>query len=537
LLHIRVVSLKYVYFLKEARVLDGLNTVAPGQRYRIRSRAGAPVTGDPSEGSPVIHHLPRGIIVLCAETAPARDGRTRARISAPAGWLDAELLEPAGPAASLKLDFDVFEKKHLEVAPGDEYGLEFPFTIESLRDFGAAFLTKAFQAAGTISQDNAVAQVVELRRLGITGASENAFLTVAYAKPEPGLEAELFVKFPPADMHFKFGLARMSHGEVAMMRLSRSGILPVPVAKYYFGDYCSATSNYILITGRIAFGVAPIEPAYRKGRDDRVPEVSDHYRVLTGALAKLVAAQKTGALGYDLEQDFPFARAAREFHHIATPEINVDRLIDFISRVAPQLFPAETTTPGFLKRWREDLLFGLSHNDIVTAYLHKNIDYTGLCHPNLNIDNAWFWRDEAGELQVGLLDWGGAGQMSIAQALSGMLMMPDPDIYLALRRDVVDTFVKEYARLGGLKLDADELTLQYKASVFSTALGTIVGIIVPYLQRFSDDEYKTMKTRFDERLLQSEMVSAIIWIDNMLREWTDGTTPGDVCRRIVAEAG
>jgi len=118
-----------------------------------------------------------------------------------------------------------------------------------------------------------------------------------------------------------------------------------------------------------------------------------------------------------------------------------------------------------------------------------------------------------------------------------MLMMPDPDIYLELRRDVVYTFVKEYAEHGGLKLDADKLLLQYKASVFSTALGTIVGIIVPYLQRFSDDEYKTMKTRFDDRLLQSEMVSAIIWIDNMLREWTEGVTPGDACRQIVAEAG
>lgn len=518
-------------------MLDDLKTVVPGQRYRIKSSAGAPVTGDKFATSEVLHHLPQETIVLSAEIALADNGRARVRISSPAGWLDAEHLEPAAPVPSLKLDFDVFEKRHEELAPGDEYGLEFPFTIESLREFGAAFLTKAFRASGAISEDNAVTEVVELRRLGITGASENAFLTVAYAKPEPGLQAELFVKFPPADMHFKFGLARMSHGEVAMMRLSGTGVLPVPVAKYYFGDYCTATSNYILITGRIGFGVAPIEPAYRKGRDDRVPEVRDHYRVLTKALAKLVAAQKTGALGYDLEKDFPFARAAREFHHIATPELNVDQLIDFVSRVAPQLFLAETTTTEFLKRWREDLLFGLSHSHIVTAYLHKDVDYTGLCHPNLNIDNAWFWRDEAGELNVGLLDWGGAGQMSIAQALSGMLMMPDPDIYLELRRDVVYTFVKEYAEHGGLKLDADKLLLQYKASVFSTALGTIVGIIVPYLQRFSDDEYKTMKTRFDDRLLQSEMVSAIIWIDNMLREWTEGVTPGDACRQIVAEAG
>jgi len=293
----------------------------------------------------------------------------------------------------------------------------------------------------------------------------------------------------------------------------------------------------MLITGRIKFGVPPIEPAYRKGRDDVVPDVEDHYRVLTEALAKLVAAHKTGALGYDIETDFPFPRGARNFNPLTDAQVNVDRLIDFVSRVAPHLFPAAATTAEFLKHWREDLLFGLANKDAVIGYLHQDIDYTGLCHPNLNIDNAWFWRDEAGALQVGLLDWGGAGQMSIAQALSGMLMMPDPDIYLRLRREVIETFIAEYATRGGVKLDAAELMFQYKASLYSTAIWIIVNIIVNYLPRFSDAEYATMRNRFDSRLQEGEFASAIIWIDNILREWLDGTTPGEVCRQIVAKAG
>jgi len=495
------------------------------------------VTSGCAPASNIIHHLPQGTIVLSAESVVDDHDGERVRISSPAGWLDAENLEAAGPAASLQLDFGVFAEKHEQPAPGDEYGLIFPFTIEGLRAAGAEFLTAAFRAAGTISPDNEVTEIVELRRLGINGASENAFLTVAYAKPEPELQAELFVKFPPADMHFKFGLSTMPHGEVTMMRLSSANTLPVAMAKYYYGDHAAATSNYILITGRIAFGVDPIEPAYRKGRDDAIPEIDDHYRVLTEALAKLVAAHKTGALGYDMEEHFPFARAARDFHPVQNPEVNIDRLIDFIARVAPQLFVAEATSMEFLKQWREDLLFGLANKDAVIAYLHKNVDYTGLCHPNLNVDNAWFWRDAAGELQVGLLDWGGAGQMSIAQALSGMLMMPNPDIYLRLRRDVIETFISAYAKNGGLKLDLDELLFQYKASLFSTAIWILVGILVNYLPQFSDADYATMKDRYDERLLKSEMVSAIIWIDNILREWLDGMTPGEACRRIVSQAG
>jgi hypothetical protein len=46
-----------------------------------------------------------------------------------------------------------------------------------------------------------------------------------------------------------------------------------------------------------------------------------------------------------------------------------------------------------------------------------------------------------------------------------------------------------------------------------------------------------MKDRFDPRIQESGFASAIIWIDNMLRDWLEPMTPGDACRRIVARAG
>ena len=458
----------------------------------------------------------------------------RVRISSPAGWLAAGDLAPAGPAASLKLDYETFKNCHRNVAPGDHYGLDFPIGVDLLGEFSARFLTEAFRAAGSIAPDNRVTEIMKLEPIVLMGASERAFLTVAYAKPEPGLHTELFVKFPPQDTDYKFGLSVMSHGEVEMARLSGQRTLPMPVAKTYFADYCSATTNYILITERIAYGAAPIEPAYRKGRDHQVEDVAGHYRVLAKALAGLVAAHKTGALGYDLEEIFPFARAARDFHPIATPEANMDRLIDFIGRIAPHLFPAEATAAAFLKQWREDVLFGLAHTDAVSAYLHGQVDYTGLCHPNLNIDNAWYWRDASGALQAGLIDWGGVGQMSIAQAFCGMLMMPDPDMYLELRRDVMAAFIAEYAAKGGLTLDPDELLFQYKAALFSSAIGTIVGVVAGYLPGFPEANYKTMKDRYDPRLQESGLAAAVVWIDVILREWLEDLTPGDACRRIVA---
>jgi hypothetical protein len=510
--------------------------IAPGKRYKVNLPGGAPVSEGLSPSSPTLHHLPQDTIVVCAEVMLLDEHEERLRISSPAGWMSSAALEPAEPCPSLKIDFETLEKRHLEIAPGDHYGLKFPFTLAQILEFGPDFLTAAFRAAGTISKHNRVTEIVALEPLTVQGASENGLLTVAYAQDEPGLEAELFVKCPSNILGYKYYLVGESQGEVEIQRLGNREDFPTHTAKYYYGDYCSYTANFLLITERIRFGVGPIEPAYRKGHDQNVPDAMDHYLVLTKALAGLVAAHKTGAMGIEIERTFPFPRAARNFDTMENPEVRLDQLIDFIANTAPQLFVAGATDPGFLRKWREDVLFGLQHKDSVIAYLHADVDYTGLCHPNLNLDNAWFWRDSSDQLQAGLLDWGSTGQMSIAQALSGMLMMPDSDMYLALVREVIATFTVHYARMGGRQLDPEELSRQYKASLFSVAIYMILTIVVDALGRLSDDEYKSMENRFDKKLQESGLNGAIIWIDNILREWMEDYTPGDACRDIVDRA-
>lgn len=504
-----------------------------GQRYQVGSGLTAAVTSGPEAGAGVLHSLPAGTIVVCAQ-APA--GSRRVRINSPAGWVDAAVLEEAAPAPVLRPDFATFQDRHAQIVPGDAYGLEFPFSLAMLRDFGPDFLTRAFHASGVLGADNRVTAILAMTPIEEKGASENALMTIAYARDEPGIETELFVKMPPADVERKFGLAGMSHGEVQIARLSQQGIVPVETARYYFADYATDTANYILITGKIPFGVAPIEPAFRKGYDFTVPDAVEHYHVLTTALARIVAAHKTGAMGLGIEELFPYARAARDFWPSAGSAARIDRLVDFIGRIAPQLFVREGTDPAFLARWRDDLLFGLAHKDPVIAWLHADPDYTGLCHSNLNIDNAWYWRDPSGALQVGLLDWGGVGQMSIGQALSSMLMMPEPEGYLALVRDTIARFVADYAAAGGQTLSPEVLRFHYKASVFSTAIWIIVDYITDMLFQISEEDYAGMTDRFDDRLTGSGLYSAIIWIDNMLRDWLDDLTPGEACRRIVAGA-
>lgn len=508
-----------------------------GKRYRVRSADGALLKNGPAPESPVLQMLAPGRTIVCAEARQMDSGGWLARISSPAGWLAAEDLEPAPPAASPTLDFETFRSRHREVAPGDHYGLDFPFTMDMLLAFGPSFLTDAFRAAGTISANNAVTRIVELKPLGKFGASDNAFLTVAYRTAEPGLAEKLFVKFPPLEEGLKFALAPMARNEILMHGLFRDRPLPVPMAKYHYAEYSTRTTNYMLVTERIPFGEPPTEPAYTKGWDHLLPDVEGHYAVLVRAQARLAAAHKRGALGDDIEDVFPFAQAARTVTRIDDPEGKVDLLVDFVFRVAPQLFAEPARSHAFMARWREDVLLGLRNQEALIGFLHREVDYVSFCHLNLNPDNAWFWRDGDGQLHAGLLDWGGVGQMSVAQALGGMLMMADPERYLSLSGMALDVFIREYADLGGPLLDRNKLRRQYKAAVYLTSLTTIVDIVANLLPGLPEGDYRTMENRFDDRLLDSGLYAAIAWIDDMLREWSDDLTPGDVCRQIVGLQG
>lgn len=505
-----------------------------GARYPIVQASGAAVTSSLSEAAEVRHMLPRDMIVVCADVARDMAGKARVRISSPAGWVDADSLGPAEPPLAPPISFETFLDRHLMVSPGDFYGLDFPFTFDKLQAFGPQFLTAAFHASGYLPEDNSVTAIVAIAPLNVRGASQSAFLTLSYDKADPALSTELFLKIPTEEPGYKYYQSRGVPGEMEMGRFSMRGTLPVDVPRCCFAEYSSHTMNFILITERVPFGVEPVEPAHRKGYDFKVPAVEDHYAVLARALGRLVSAHKTGEMGHDVERLFPFAAAARNFGHVADVEARIDRLIDFVNRVAPQLFIPQATDPAFLKRWRDDLLFGMIHHDEVVAYLNSDPDYVALCHPNLNVDNAWYWRDETGALQVGLIDWGSAGQISIAQALSGMLMMLDPEKHLFITDLVIATFLEEYDPAPDAKISLEELKLQYKASLYSSAISIILSQIVEILHTsFSEDTYKSMQDRYDERLLNSQLCSCINWIDNLLREWQEPVTPGQACRMII----
>merc|ERR1712232_1183784 len=79
----------------------------------------------------------------------------------------------------------------------------------------------------------------------------------------------------------------------------------------------------------------------------------------------------------------------------------------FVLRLAPQLFPAEVAEATYISQLKGEVRdVGLALNT-VNKYVIAGDNMFLIIHPNLHIDNAFFFHDEEGYQDCGLLDWAG----------------------------------------------------------------------------------------------------------------------------------
>ncbi|MFA7601837.1 MAG: hypothetical protein WCY29_02415 [Novosphingobium sp.] len=369
----------------------------------------------------------------------------------------------------------------MDFAPGDATGIAMPTHPEALRKGGAAFLTQAFRAFGSLPADNAVARIVAIEPCHAGNSGQKLFLTVAYEKPDPALHTGLFVKLSRdfADA-FRDRRRYELEAEVRLAELSRLPAFPVHVAEPYFADFHHESGCGVLITQRIAFGESGIEPLREKCMDHLLANALEHYQATVGALARLAAAQHSGRLSPELERLFPWdAETASADLPIAWDAAQMRAKVAAIGALvagSPQLFPPAVAAPGFVARLERDALAFLRHEAEVRRFLHADPRFVALTHWNTNIDNAWFWRDAAGVLQCGLLDWGMVRQMNLAYGLWGGLSAADGAMLAAHLDALLALFARELAMHGGPALPPDLLALHFDLSVALLGLALMIDL-------------------------------------------------------------
>src|SRR3954451_8038185 len=319
---------------------------------------------------------------------------------------------------------------------GDLLGHDFPVHVEALRAAGPSFLTGAFRATGAMSPDNRVVAITELEPFTGGSTGRKAVLGVTYEHPEPNLPEDLFVKFSrDLDNDLRDRGKRQMESEVRFGLLSQIPDFPVAVPRCLFGDYHRDSGSGVLISERIAFGTNGIEPHLPKARDYEIEDLRGHYDALVSALARLAGSDRAGRFPEDVMVHFEpdRTRAAAGPRATSTPQQVRDRVARYaeFARRYPQLLPASIRSDAFIAQLLTEAPRAVEHADALRSAAQDSArGLFAFCHWNANIDNAWYWRDEHGQLACGLMDWGNVGRMNMVTAISSCLFFAEPQFVI-----------------------------------------------------------------------------------------------------------
>ena len=421
---------------------------------------------------------------------------------------------------------------------GDHLGLDMPAHREALRAAGIDFLTRAFRATGALSADNRVIAITRFEECPGGSTGRKLLMSVTYENPSPAPPTELFVKFSrDFDDAVRDRARDQLEPEVRLALLSRAPGFPIAVPICLFADYHHASGTGILITERIPFGTGALEPLYEKCLDYDMPAPLEHYRALIKALARLAGTHKAGRLDAGVADEFRFdadtAAAAIALRYSAEQlQKRVDRLADFAVR-CPGLLPANITSPTFLRQLATELPRFVEHEQAIKRFLTSANNLVALIHWNANIDNGWFWRDDSGELECGLLDWGGVNQMNVGLALWSALSGAETTLWDDHLDELLELFATEFERCGGPAIAVDALRLH--TLLYAAMMGISWLLDAPRRVETQVAELSGVESRFDPRIKDNEAARTVLqMMTNLLNLWqTHGF--GTLLDRVLIE--
>lgn len=338
---------------------------------------------------------------------------------------------------------------------GDIFGMAMPAHPEALRAAGADFLTEAFHRIGSLPADNAVARVTRFEDCPRGSTGRKVLLSVEYARSDPALHTDLFVKFSRAfDDPLRDNQRYEMECEARFAAVSIDPDFPIDVPACYFSDFHHETGTGIMITQCIPYGEGPNEPHYEKCLDWEMPDALGHYRVIVETNARLSAAHRAGRLPDRIDEYFPFDRDAA----LAADPIRYDaqKLRNRVSRYAefcrnyPQLLPANIRAERFHDTLMRDVPRFLEHETAIKTWLYSRPGSIVFAHWNANVDNAWFWQGGDGARHCGFIDWGRVGRMNVAQALWGTLSGAEVEIWDNHLDELLALYVAQFDPAEGL---------------------------------------------------------------------------------------
>ncbi|CAK9109013.1 Uncharacterized protein SCF082_LOCUS50671 [Durusdinium trenchii] len=426
---------------------------------------------------------------------------------------------------------------HTRVAPGMFYGLHFPWSEEMLLSskFGAEWLTQAMHVAGTLPMDNKVMKVSADPFKITTGNNGGKFLfEVEYLHSSPDLHTRLFAKIPHAmeqatqsdRLSSSVNKQPMEFYELNSSRLLEA-TLPVKIPRYYFADISNETSNWILITESIDFKdpkrldfegktrgapkeqleALEIEGPYDKCMDWCLRgEPKDYYMTLVRCGARMAGLAHKGCFGdsevlgkyFENFAALPFSSFGMKAECSGQPpnqlKTKIDTALSFMADTGKVLFPSFCRTEDFQQKLRNTLMKLNAYAAEMNYWCHADKDYIAFTHNNLNVDNAYFWRNASGELELGVFDWGSMGSRSLGFKMWWWLYCHEFEDLSAN----LDAYL-ECCDFGGPKLQKEVLRMQFILTGLQQMFG-LVSAVGQIYKMCPKKEWATIKDRYDPRV-------------------------------------
>merc|ERR1711862_585064 len=104
---------------------------------------------------------------------------------------------------------------------------------------------------------------------------------------------------------------------------------------------------------------------------------------------------------------------------------------------------------GYIDKFVAEASEMSSYCNEMDFYMYSIPEYFALVHPNAQVDNAFYWKDMAGGVQCGLLDWGGVNLGNIPTCLGNGWMGAEPEVMEEHEDQLVKLFVAEYEKATG----------------------------------------------------------------------------------------
>jgi len=428
-----------------------------------------------------------------------------------------------------KMKMTELKKEAPKMLPGEMYRVEIPPTLGELEEMGAPWLTRAFHAAGTLPPDNSVARIVKFKRLPTTtiasagGAGPKAFMTVEYEKDDPNLHTELFVKMPwavsgtkemGADALYRTRISGNSDSEFMECTIYRfmGPIFPFRIPKYYFSDVCRPNTNYILITEKIMFGssgeylegkkrssfgpheVLPVAEKYFDFQVEPKQQYEMYYCIMR-AQARMAAWDVTGKFDFVPPQlrggnlippllgtfQWPPKLPAEQRQEKRIPAERFSKLWrEYLCEYARRCYAPEYTGDAFVSAIERCCYDARMWDDALQLYNGLFPQWLGMQHTNLQSDNAYFWRDDEGVMDAGIIDWGGASPGYLPSRLTASLTSAEGHVLYEHEEGLLRCLRDEFYRESGIFLDFGELMRQwYLAYVqYVSGMGTNIEMEV-----------------------------------------------------------